>query len=114
MPGVIGNLLISRTNRLLGASVSMLFGMRLSCIAVGFDVATAVRVDIGMLARKTGGFTSIEPMRPIQLLAMLAPRCGEQMKIIRRTSGRWLKMSDSSSSSLVEPGMLVSAGDLPK
>ena len=39
-----------------------------------------------------GVLTSLDPIRPTQLLARSLPRCGVDMKITRPISGRCLKM----------------------
>ncbi len=65
MPGVIGILFTDCTKRLVGASVSMLLGMRFNCNAPGSCVIAAFNVATGMEARKMGVLIRLDPIRPI-------------------------------------------------
>ena len=79
--------LIACTKRLFGASVSTLFGMRLSFSESPLG-ATALHDLAPDRQQRRGRLdeTGAEAAQPID--AMSLPRCGPEMKMTRPTSGR--------------------------
>src|SRR5204863_6843690 len=82
IPRVIGSLLTASTNRSLGSSVSTLFGIRFSGLTAGSAIRSGL-VDAYIEVKRCGVLTRAAPMRPIQPVANLLPRCGVEINITR-------------------------------
>src|SRR6266568_886788 len=78
----IGNNPIAAVGR-----VATLLGRCFTCNAAGSAVSDSRKVR-PTVSSFDGVLTNIEPMRPIQLLARFAPRCGVDMKTTRPISRR--------------------------